>query len=224
MNAIIVSSSKRKRYKSPRSKAPTLNLVALFKEKNVLPIIPRTFSSPSQPKQNRSTLEVNPAFSFPVTFKEAPKFNPRRQTNNLSAGSGGLHGLNGSNFSSPRLQPPLIPQQIHPNLPQNCRLDALSASTRTASGAPSSPSPSDRSLPPFSSSSSISETTSTGSGSSSMAAPPGGGNLNNKFKNSLLQQSLHNSLVIHEDEQLDSASALAVSIANGKLTIERTLL
>lgn len=33
---------------------------------------------------------------------------------------------------------------------------------------------------------------------------------------SLLHQSLHNSFVLHEDEQLDSASALAVSIANGK--------
>ena len=97
--------------------------------------------------------------------------------------------------------------------------------------APSSPSPSDRSLPPFSSGSSISETTSTGSASSSMVAPPNGLNhhhhsqqhnnlhsLKNSLaqKNSLLQHSLHNSLIIPEDEQLDSASALAVCIANGK--------
>ena len=100
--------------------------------------------------------------------------------------------------------------------------------------APSSPSPSDRSLPPFSSGSSISETTSTGSASSSMVAPPNGVGLNqhqqinqsslqkkNNHSTSLLQQSLHhnNSLVIPEDEQLDSASALAVSIANGKFLI-----
>ena len=68
-----------------------------------------------------------------------------------------------------------------------------------------------------------------------MVAPPNGlngGGLNqhnNHFasksqkqqqSSSLLQQSLHNSLVIPEDEQLDSASALAVSIANGKLFFE----
>ena len=39
---------------------------------------------------------------------------------------------------------------------------------------------------------------------------------NNNKQPSLLQQSLQNSLVIHEDEQLDSASALAVSLGNGK--------
>ena len=37
---------------------------------------------------------------------------------------------------------------------------------------------------------------------------------------SLLQQSLQNSLVIHEDEQLDSASILAVSLGNGEFVFK----
>ena len=41
---------------------------------------------------------------------------------------------------------------------------------------------------------------------------------------SLLQQSLQNSLVIHEDEQLDSASILAVSLGNGEFVFENTYL
>ena len=39
---------------------------------------------------------------------------------------------------------------------------------------------------------------------------------NNNKQPSLLQQSLQNSLVIHENDELDSASALAVSLGNGK--------
>ena len=116
-------------------------------------------------------------------------------------------------------------------MPQNLRPDPRD-SPRAAAGAPSSPSPSDRSIPPFSSGSSISETTSTGSGSSSMVSGMPGTNKiinNNKTREitqqnhhqqqpiSLLQQSLQNSLVIHEDEQLDSASILAVSLGNGEI-------
>ena len=118
-------------------------------------------------------------------------------------------------------------------MPQNLRLDPHSP--RTAAGAiPSSPSPSDRSLPPFSSGSSISETTSTGSGSSSMVGMiPANKINNNKTREitqqnhhqqqqpiSLLQQSFQNSLVIHEDEQLDSASILAVSLGNGEFVFK----
>ena len=118
-------------------------------------------------------------------------------------------------------------------MPQNLRPDPRD-SPRAAAGAPSSPSPSDRSIPPFSSGSSISETTSTGSGSSSMVSGMPGTNKiinNNKTREitqqnhqqqpiSLLQQSLQNSLVIHEDEQLDSASILAVSLGNGEFVFE----
>ena len=65
-----------------------------------------------------------------------------------------------------------------------------------------------------------------------MVAPPNGGGLNQhqQINPSLLKNShsvqknhssvqslLQQSLVIPEDEQLDSASALAVSIANGKI-------
>ena len=66
-----------------------------------------------------------------------------------------------------------------------------------------------------------------------MVAPPNGlngGGLNQhnnhfasksqKQTSSLLQQSLHNSLVIPEDEQLDSASILAVSLGNGEFVFK----
>ena len=151
-----------------------------------------------------------------VPFKEAPKFNPRRRTSNAAATTVPSSATLASNFSSPRLQPqPPAVSNSH-SQPQSYRLDA---SPRNGSaGAPSSPSPSDRSLPPFSSGSSISETTSTGSGSSSIN--PQQANGHREKAKSLLQQSLHNSLVIHEDEHLDSASALAVSIANGKTVFE----
>ena len=157
--------------------------------------------------------QLSTLFSFAVPFKEAPKFNPRRRTSGVTT------------FSSPR-------NTVGMQMPQNSRLDSHSPRSALQAGVPSSPSPSDRSLPPFSSGSSISETTSTGSGSSSMVG--GGGMPTNKINNnkqqtitqqnqqhqqpiSLLQQSLQNSLVIHEDEQLDSASILAVSLGNGEI-------
>ena len=155
-----------------------------------------------------------------MPFKEAPKFNPRRRTSGITT------------FSSPRNTvggPGMMPQNLRPD-PRD--------SPRAAAGAPSSPSPSDRSIPPFSSGSSISETTSTGSGSSSMVSGMPGTNKiinNNKTREitqqnhhqqqqpiSLLQQSLQNSLVIHEDEQLDSASILAVSLGNGEFVFKNT--
>ena len=163
--------------------------------------------------------------SFSVPFKEAPKFNPRRRTSAAFA-----------NFSSPRLQPPPSAvsnshqQQAQPpsyRLDSSPRGGVLHSSNSGSSGdrtlnsgvVPSSPSPSDRSLPPFSSGSSISETTSTGSGSSSINPQQlANGHHRGEKAKSLLQQSLQNSLVIHEDEHLDSASALAVSIGNGKKT------
>ena len=156
--------------------------------------------------------------SFSVPFKEAPKFNPRRRTSAAFA-----------NFSSPRLQPPPSAvsnshQQPQYRLDSSPRGGAIHSSNSGSSGdrtaaVPSSPSPSDRSLPPFSSGSSISETTSTGSGSSSINPQQlANGHHRGEKAKSLLQQSLQNSLVIHEDEHLDSASALAVSIGNGKKT------
>ena len=155
--------------------------------------------------------------SFSVPFKEAPKFNPRRRTSAAFA-----------NFSSPRLQPPPSAvsnshQQPQYRLDSSPRGGAIHSSNSGSGGdrtaVPSSPSPSDRSLPPFSSGSSISETTSTGSGSSSINPQQlANGHHRGEKAKSLLQQSLQNSLVIHEDEHLDSASALAVSIGNGKKT------
>jgi SH3/ankyrin repeat-containing protein len=145
-----------------------------------------------------------------VAFKETPKFNPRRRTSTSTS------------FSSPR--------QPQPHLqPQTCRHESPIVNILHLRGGekpPSSPSPSDRSLPPFSSGSSISETTSTGSGSSSLlqTVVPPNQVINSKNRNSLLHQSLHNkNLIILEDEHLDSASALAVSIANDSLVESESL-
>ena len=56
-----------------------------------------------------------PIFSLTVPFKLEPKFNPRRRTSSVTT----------TTFSSPRLQPPPSLNQTG-NLPQNCRIDALS--------------------------------------------------------------------------------------------------
>ncbi len=164
--------------------------------------------------------------SFPsplsVPFKEQPKFNPRRRTSTASATSS---GLGASILTSPRtrLESPLI--------------NNLRSAEKASNLLPASPSPSDRSLPPYSSGSSISgETTSTGSGSSyllngGVAAisegagqqlglatpgsrapiPPTGSMLTPRPLLGPPPQQL-----VPEEEHLDSASALAVSIANGK--------
>ena len=101
-----------------------------------------------------------------------------------------------------------------------------------------SPSPSDRSLPPFSSSGSSMSETSTGSSataqhscnvngnkngnemsSSAISVPnqgaPGSANASNNHLNTSNNQVPHHQLI--EDEQLDSASALAVAMTNGNL-------
>ncbi|XP_040569344.1 uncharacterized protein Prosap isoform X2 [Lepeophtheirus salmonis] len=123
-----------------------------------------------------------------VPFKNAPKFNPRRRTSASStlsrtASDASMCQTNTTTMSTlpyqPRMESPLV----------------NSLRTGSMNNKPPSPSPSDRSLPPFSSGgSSVSETTSTGSGASSV------------------QHQENNHEV--EDEQLDSASTLAASMAN----------